>query len=100
MSSCSNINEDKDIQLYISGNNCVKECPEHERFYVSQSIYGEQEISKYCYTDCPIGYEFYKSGIYECSGKCDYYYITNKDPYVNGKECIEKCNGNYQYIYT
>ena len=66
---------------------------------MSQYIYGEQEISKYCYTDCPIGYEFYKSGIYECSGKCDYYYITNKDPYVNGKDCIEKCNENYQYIY-
>ena len=98
MKNCSNINEDKDIQLYIDGNNCVTKCPETKRFFVSQSTYGEIEISKYCYTDCPIGYEFYNDNS-ECFGKCDKYYITNKDPNVNGKKCVEKCSSPNEYIY-
>ena len=98
MKNCSNINEDKDIQLYIDGNKCVTKCPETKRFFVSQSTYGEIEISKYCYTDCPIGYEFYNDK-FECFGKCDNYYITNKDPLVIGKKCVEKCLSPNEYIY-
>ena len=99
MKSCSNINEDKDKQLYISGNKCVEECPESNKFYISQATYGETEISKYCYTDCPIGYDFYKYDNFECLGKCDNYYITNKDPLVNGKKCVDKCSSPNEFIY-
>ena len=99
MSNCSNINEGLNKQLYIDGNKCVEKCPEYKKFFVSQKEYGEKNISKYCLTDCPIGYEFYKENVYECSGICYDYYITNRDPNVNGKECVQKCEGIYPYIY-
>ena len=99
MSSCSNVNEGLNKQLYIDGNNCVETCPDTKRFFINQTTYGEQNISKYCLTDCPIGYEFYKSNNYECSGICYGYYITNKDPYVNGKKCLDECNSEYPFIF-
>ena len=99
MSNCSNINEGLNKQLYIDGNKCVEKCPKYKKFFVSQKEYGEKNISKYCMTDCPKGYEFYKENAYECSGICYDYYITNRDPNVNGKECVQKCEGIYPYIY-
>ena len=95
MNNCSNINK----QLYIDGNNCVEKCPEFRRYFVNQTIYGEVNISKYCLTDCPIGFEFYKYDNFECSGICYDYYITNKDPNVIGKECVKECNNIYQFIF-
>jgi len=98
MSSCDNINEGLNKLLYIDGNNCVETCPDTKKFFVSQTEYGEKNISKYCLTDCPIGYEFYKYNRNECSGICHGYYITNKDPHVIGKECRNKCNNDYPFI--
>ena len=98
MSSCSNINEGLNKQLYINGNSCVETCPNYKRYFVNQTTYGEKNISKYCMTDCPIGYEFYKYDNFECSGICYDYYITNKDPYVNAKECVKKCDIAFPYI--
>ena len=98
MSNCSNINEGLNKQLYIDGNKCVETCPEYKRFFINQKEYGEKNISKYCLTDCPKGYEFYKENAYECSGICYDYYITNKDPNVNGKECVQNCNIIYPFI--
>lgn len=60
MRNCSNINEGLNKQLYIDGNKCVETCPIYNRFFVSQKEYGEKNISKYCMTDCPKGYDFYK----------------------------------------
>jgi hypothetical protein len=98
MSNCSNINEGLNKQLYIDGNKCVETCPEIRKYFVNQSAYGEVNISKYCLTDCPQGYEFYKYDNYECSGICYDYYITNRDPNVIGKECVKECNAAYPYI--
>ena len=98
MNNCSNVNEGLNKQLYIDGNKCVETCSPYNRFFVSQKIYGEQNISKYCLTDCPIGYEFYNENSYECSGICYNYYITNKDPNVNAKKCVENCDSIYPYI--
>ena len=99
MRNCSNINEGLNKQLYIDGNKCVETCPDYNRFFVSQKEYGEKNISKYCMTDCPKGYDFYKENTYECSGICHDYYITNKDPNVNGKKCVENCDTIYPFIY-
>ena len=99
MNNCSNVNEGLNRQLYIDGNKCVETCPYYRRYFVNQTAYGEQNISKYCMTDCPIGYEFYKYNNFECSGICTDYYITNKDPYVNAKECVKQCDGIYPFIF-
>ena len=99
MRNCSNINEGLNKQLYINGNKCVETCPIYNGFFVSQKEYGEKNISKYCMTDCPKGYDFYKEDTYECSGICHDYYITNKDPNVNGKKCVENCDSIYPFIY-
>jgi len=99
MNNCSNVNEGLNRQLYIDGNKCVETCPYYRRYFVNQTAYGEQNISKYCMTDCPIGYEFYKYNNFECSGICTDYYITNKDPYVIAKECVKQCDGIYPFIF-
>ena len=98
MSNCSNINEGLNKQLYIDGNKCVETCSDIRKFFVNQTAYGEVNISKYCLTDCPIGFEFYKYDNFECSGICYDYYIRNKDPNVIGKVCVKECNSIYPYI--
>jgi len=98
MSNCSNINEGLNKQLYIDGNKCVETCPDIRKFFVNQTTYGEVNISKYCLTDCPIGFEFYKYDNFECSGICYDYYIRNRDPNVIGKVCVKECNSIYPYI--
>ena len=98
MSNCSNINEGLNKQLYIDGNKCVETCSDIRKFFVNQTAYGEVNISKYCLTDCPIGFEFYKYDNFECSGICYDYYIRNKDPNVIGKVCVKECNNIYPYI--
>ena len=98
MSNCSNINEGLNKQLYIDGNKCVETCSDIRKFFVNQTTYGEVNISKYCLTDCPIGFEFYKYDNFECSGICYDYYIRNKDPNVIGKVCVKECNNIYPYI--
>ena len=61
-------------------------CPEIRKYFMNQSTYGEVNINKYCLIDYPKGYEFNKYYNCECSGICYDYYITNKDPNLNGKE--------------
>ena len=94
--SCSQVSENT---IYIDDSrNCVDICPEKKKFFIQNFEHGEEDTNKYCLTDCPSDYPFYKINVeneknyYGCYGECDQYYKSSKDPYVIGKECVSSCD--------
>ena len=83
---------------FIDNKRCVDLCPSDKNYYIG--IYLENGQQTLCLTDCQTDYPFFtfdNNNCRKCSSSCPTYYISNKDPYVNSKECVENCEGDYKY---
>ena len=94
VSSCQKENK------FIYNKKCVNECPSDKNYYVG--LYLETGQKTECLTDCPKEYPFftYENNAHKCSSSCGTYYISNKDPNINSKECVQNCENVYKYYIT
>ena len=84
-------------KTFIDNKKCVDKCPPEKNYYVG--IYLETGQKTVCYTDCPSDYPFFTfdNSSHKCSSSCTTYYISNRDPYINSKECVPNCEGDKKY---
>lgn len=96
----SNCPEEKQ---FIYNQKCIESCPQNQKYYIDKFEHGETVLKKFCLVDCPLDYQFFildnENNICRCLSSCPNYYITNRDPKVIGKQCVENCeNENKFYV--
>ena len=86
---------------FIYNKKCVEYCPSDKSFYIGKFEHGETDLKTFCLTDCPEDYPFFTiddKNAYYCSGSCSNYYISNKDPNIIAKQCVQNCEDQYPYF--
>ena len=94
VSSCPDTNK------FIYNKKCVENCLPDKNYYIGMFEHGEIDLNIFCLTDCPKDYPFFENDSnksHKCSGSCSSFYITNDDPFVISKECVEKCENEYKF---
>jgi len=77
---------------YINGDECVKICPEENRYFVNPD--------KICLNDCPKEYPYYTimtdygKKYYTCQADCPGFFIEDVNSLINAKLCLESCPDN------
>ena len=90
-----------DDAKYIYNNHCVNYCHSEQKYFIGNFEHGETDLNNYCLTDCWPDYPFFTIESDEsrkCSGSCENYYISNKDPNINAKQCVPNCDNGYTFF--
>ena len=95
-----------DPKPYISANQCIDICPEEKKYFQAEFIHGEENMNKFCKSDCPEEYPYYTEIPYSadptkfhyaCKSQCESF-VPNDDELKIAKLCLPSCpSGVYKY---